>query len=627
MSASDGRNPDKVEPTPEPDDQIAALLNEYFDRRQRGEGLTPERFSAEHPESADALRPYLEGLTLLDRIRNVTTGSGTPPVAGPTSGQLPTIAGYKLLEEVGRGGMGVVYKALQIATKRNVAVKVMLSGPFASPKAQRRFDREVQLAARLRHPRIVTVLESGQVASGQKYFAMDYVSGSPLDVYLAQAHRDRRAILALFIDICEAVDYAHNNDVIHRDIKPANVLIDVNGNPHIMDFGLAKDVDSRDKDDTVSGDVSMPGQVLGTLRYLSPEQAAGTVEEVDVRTDVYALGVMLYEALTGVLPYDTSGRPSEVIRRIQEDPPVRPSGLKSGIDSELETILLKALEKEQARRYASAREMGEDLRRYLAGEPILAKRASTLYLLRKAVRRHRAHLAVAAVALALGVGGLLGGFAWSQHVLERQRAEQVAVARSEVQRLQLGLEFGDTELSKEALYAFARHHDVPEATLVSARARWEDGLVDEAIEMLRGELSATPSSWACRELLAEFYRHLIDEPDAAKQAAVDQAVVERQAPNSAEAWYARSFTTFDQEVALDRAARATVLDPGMALAWERIAGLNENLGYLQGALAAVRKLASLAPQDPRWRQRAARLEARISNLTSTTTATSAPSQL
>ena len=233
MSPSPGRNPDPEEPRLEPDERIASLVNEYFDRRENGEDLTPQRFLTQHPDLADELEPYLDGLTLLDQIRTATGGLGEPLDLAEAASELPTIQGYQLIEEIGRGGMGVVYKALQVATKRNVAVKVMLAGPFASPKAQRRFDREVQLAARLRHSRIVTVLESGQVASGQKYFAMDYVSGQSLDAYVATAEPDPRAIVALLMDICEAVDYAHRNDVVHRDLKPANVLIDENGNPKI----------------------------------------------------------------------------------------------------------------------------------------------------------------------------------------------------------------------------------------------------------------------------------------------------------------------------------------------------------------------------------------------------------
>ena len=614
MCPSPGRTPNPEEPSLEPDERIATLVNEYFDRRENGEALTPELFLAEHAELADELEPYLEGLTLLDKIRTATGGRAEPLDLAEAAPELPTIQGYELIEEIGRGGMGVVYKALQVSTKRYVAVKVMLAGPFASPKAQRRFDREVQLAARLRHPRIVTVLESGKVASGQKYFAMDYVAGQSLDAYVADAKPDPRAIVALLMDICEAVDYAHKNDVVHRDLKPANVLIDENGNPHIMDFGLAKDIDSGGKGDTVTADVSAPGAVMGTLRYLSPEQAAGAVDEVDVRTDVHALGVMLYEALTGALPYDTSGRPSEAIQRILETPPVRPSTLASHVDGELDTILLKALEKEQARRYASAREMGEDLRRYLTGEPILAKRASTLYLLRKAARRHRSKIALAAAAVALGLIGAWGGFWWSQHVLARQAAQKLVQDRRDVQAQQLALETGDLAGAKRAELAFAFYPNVLEAGLVTARARWEADYVSLAFSFLEGELSQTPSKWPYRELLAEMYRNL-DEPGAPREADRLQAAVDRQVPDTAEAWYLRSFTTFDMQTALDRAYEAARRDPAHTLAWERIVVLDETLGYLHGALAATEKLVRLGSNASYWIVQGDRLRAAISSET------------
>ena len=422
-----------------------------------------------------------------------------------------------------------------------------------------------------------------------------------------------RAILALFMDICEAVDYAHGNDVIHRDLKPANVLIDGNGNPHIMDFGLAKATDSDEKEDTVSADVSLPGQVMGTLRYLSPEQATGALEEVDVRTDVYALGVMLYEALTGSLPFDTSGRPSDVIRRILEEPPGKPTSASHQVDGELETILLKALEKEQARRYASAREMGEDIRRYLTGEPILAKRASTLYLLRKRIRRNRSKIAVAVSALALGCAGVWGGFWWSQRTLDRQLAETLARERREVLLMQRGLEIGDEQLAREADFAFAQYRHLEEAPLVTARARWEADNVEEAISLLKGQLGKQPTKWPCRELLAELYRHL-DEKGALESAARHQRAVEQQdVPDNAETWYLRSFTTLDPEFALDRAYEAVDLDPEYPLAWERILYLCLDLEDFQGALAAAGRLMGLAGNPVKWIRERTRIEALLAS--------------
>ena len=186
------------------DDRVAALVNEYFDRRQRGEDLTPESFLDEHSDLADVLRPYLDGLSLLDQIRSATSGAARNAGQAISDPVLPTIDGYEVLAEIGRGGMGVVYRAVQANTKRVVAVKVMLAGPFCVAQQSATVRTEIELAARLRHPSIVTVLESGQVISGQKYFAMDFVEGRPLDKYLNEEQLDVRATVELFLRVCQA---------------------------------------------------------------------------------------------------------------------------------------------------------------------------------------------------------------------------------------------------------------------------------------------------------------------------------------------------------------------------------------------------------------------------------------
>jgi len=667
--------PDARQPDLEPDERIASLVNEYFDRRQAGEELTPEQFAVEHPELAGELQPYLEGLSLLDQIRSSTPDVQAAMEAAPWPGRLPEIEGYDLIGELGRGGMGVVYKALQVSTKRIVALKVLLTGPFASPAAQRRFEREVELTARLRHPNIASVLESGHVSTGHQYFAMDFVDGVHLDAYVSRVQPDVRATLALFETICDALEYAQGHGVVHRDLKPANVVIDEQGQPHILDFGLAKALDHSDTADSLGGPASAPGQVMGTLKYLSPEQAAGTPEQVDVRTDVYAIGVMLYEALTGSLPYDTTGPAPEVIRRILENPPKAPSLVSRRIDGELETILLRTLEKESDRRYRSVGELGEDLRHYLAGEPIIPMRSNHWYVFRKRLLKYRSRVALVAAALALGMFGVWGGIQWSQRTMQQQRVRELLAARRHIMRIQRGLEARDLGAVKADAYtATARYPQVIEARLVAAQARFEAvrirpdedqvlgdqwGIVRSPIGLLEYELQGDPTLWPCRLLLGELYYYRYreqtaladqaeeelarlsagaadpeasargsdtDEPgeepdesapsaeklkaeivelrrkaDESKKAAEEnEALANQEAPDSAEAWYLKSFTKLSLQEPLECAQRALARDPNHELAWERLTYLADELEDYEAALTGVKRLMELDPENTEW---------------------------
>ncbi|MCC6359581.1 MAG: serine/threonine protein kinase, partial [Phycisphaerales bacterium] len=305
----------------------------------------------------------------------------------------PAIEGYELITEIHRGGQGVVFRAFQRSTKREVALKVLLEGAYASETARRRFEREVELAASLRHPNIVTILDSG-LSLGRMYFAMEFIEGQRLDQYLRAAQPPIEKTLELFEQICSAVNFAHQRGVIHRDLKPSNILVDADGVPHILDFGLAKTLRGDNPDETTVHVLSTTGQVVGTLAYMSPEQAAGS-DDVDLRSDVYSLGVIFYESLLGQTPYPVTGPLGEVLNRIAQDDPTRPRSVRvssrfaHAIDDEIETILLKCLEKERSRRYQTAGELGKDIRRYLNGEPIEAKRASGLYMFRKTLRRYR----------------------------------------------------------------------------------------------------------------------------------------------------------------------------------------------------------------------------------------------
>jgi serine/threonine protein kinase len=300
----------------------------------------------------------------------------------------PTIEGYTILENMPRGGQAIVYKAFQKATKRIVAVKVLLQGAHASARHQYRFEREVKLAASLHHPNIVTIHDSG-ISEGQYYYVMEYIDGNPLDEYIESKDLSACEIMVLFEKVCSASAYAHQHGVMHRDIKPGNVLVDENGEPHILDFGLAKVVDDPDSESEPTF-VSIEGQVIGTLAYMSPEQATGNQDTVDIRTDVYSIGVMLYKVLTGKFPYDVSKAMLATLKNIQQVDPIRPSRLVSSIKSEIEAITMKSLEKDPNRRYQSAAHLQDDIKCWLSGKPISAKSDSSLYLLKKFIFRRPA---------------------------------------------------------------------------------------------------------------------------------------------------------------------------------------------------------------------------------------------
>ncbi len=318
-----------------------------------------------------------------------------------SAARLPVIKGYTVLKRIGEGGQGVVYQAIQHAPRRKVAIKVLLNSPYAARSARHRFEREIELVATLRHPHIVAVFDSGVTADGHLYYAMDYVRGLPITTFVQQNKLPLEKALALFSIVCEAVNHAHQKGVMHRDLKPANILVDDAGNVRILDFGLAKQI--AEAPDTL---VSVTGQLMGTLPYMSPEQTRGNPDLVDIRTDVYALGVILYELLTGQYPYPVIGGMAEILSHIANTLPkplTRTWTLEQGvarssrrrhaacpIDDEVETIAMKALSKDRERRYQSAGEFGRDLQHYLHDEPIEAKRDSAIYLLRRTLYRYRA---------------------------------------------------------------------------------------------------------------------------------------------------------------------------------------------------------------------------------------------
>jgi WD40 repeat protein/predicted Ser/Thr protein kinase len=324
------------------------------------------------------------------------TPSAEPPPAKPA---LPRIRGYEIIEVLGSGGMGVVYRANQLQPRRPVAVKVMNVHLQMTEAHRLRFEREAQAAADLAHPNVVTIYEYG-VVEGVPFFSMELVEGKSLDRFVSEEELAIEERLKLMQTVCGAVSYAHQHGVIHRDLKPANILVTAEGQPKVMDFGLAKVSESPDRG--MLETLTLAGEVLGTVPYMAPEQTLGRPEEIDIRTDVYALGVILYQVVTGRLPQEPRGEHVlELMRRIREEAPDPPSSVNRVVDEDLQTIILKALSKEKERRYQTAAALAADLGHYLADEPIEAKPPSAAYYVRKLVRRYRVALIPIGVAFAI----------------------------------------------------------------------------------------------------------------------------------------------------------------------------------------------------------------------------------
>ncbi|MBI4566139.1 MAG: protein kinase [Planctomycetes bacterium] len=299
---------------------------------------------------------------------------------------------YELLEELGRGGMGIVYKAFHKDLNALFAVKVLRETEFSTPDQLARFRREAHTTARLKHPNIVTIHDAGE-ENGVPYIAMDYIDGEPLTAHLERKHRLRDMVIWLE-KVVRAVEYAHEQGVIHRDLKPGNVMIDSRGEPRIMDFGLAKFTD--DKQMSV---LTRSGSFLGTPYYMAPEQIKMGSEAVDARSDVYALGVILYEMICGHPPHGGDNS-AAVFNRIVNDEPIPPQVFNPKIHIDLQTICMRAIEKDPRSRYLTAAEFADDLRRYLDGEPIMARPRSWSYRLVRRIRKNKA-AGLAAVALVL----------------------------------------------------------------------------------------------------------------------------------------------------------------------------------------------------------------------------------
>jgi WD40 repeat protein/predicted Ser/Thr protein kinase len=454
-------------PEPSPD-IIEALFEQAIDLDPQRRGV----FLDEQCGGDANLRTAVEELLQLDSkaqadaslLRSPLAGSRLEGQAAPHS-PVQTIGRYRVVRVLGEGGMGTVYEAEQDNPRRTVALKVIRAG-MASEYLLKRFAREAQILGRLHHPGIAQVYDAAVSESGQPYFAMELIAGVPLDQYAGEHALDVRGRLELFARVCDAVQHAHERGVIHRDLKPGNILVEASGQPRVLDFGVAR---AAEAGLTAAGGRTEAGQLIGTLNYMSPEQASGDPAAIDVRGDVYALGVILYQLLAHRLPYSLDGLPlPEAVRVIHDQEPSRLGSLDSRLRGDLETIAAKALEKDRGRRYASAGELAADVRRHLSHEPIRARPPSALYHLRKFARRHKALVAaVLGIGLALTAGTVVSVlYAVRADSTAREADENARQARENARQARENERLARYQAYRARLAAAAAalsHHDAADA--------------------------------------------------------------------------------------------------------------------------------------------------------------------
>jgi len=512
---------------------------------------------------------------------------GGAVVAGQGLGPEARVFGkYEVLGEIARGGMGIVYKVRPVGFDRVLAMKVILSGPSADEEERRRFVREAEVISRLRHPNIITVHDVGSVGE-QYYYTMDYIEGKTLDVLQKEGLPTRRA-LEIIRDVADAMAHANGKGVVHRDLKPRNIIVDERGVPIVMDFGLAKSFDRGAK-------LTRSGATLGTPAYMSPEQAGGDLSHVDGRTDVYALGSILYEVLSGRPPYTGETAMEILVQLMSTD--ARPlKELVPTLHRDIETICMRAIEKDLSRRYQTAGHLRDDLDRYLKGDSIVARPPGAVTIALRRVRKHRASFATVTVLLAC----LSVFLVWRQHEQARSNAAKAhAEAKSEVVRAEALLTQGHLAEAEEACdRAVALDPASVDALLARSRCRRAAGRYDLARKDAEAAVALAPASAGASEELANVALARGDPAEALKDYEKALAIDASFAP--ARIGRARAFLAQGNGEAARHAAEDALahdLPPELAAAAAVLKGKAlEELGDPAGAHTCYSAAASASPR-------------------------------